>query len=297
MKQTQHYVPQFLLRQFAVERRRRHRSVHQVWVKDLKDGRSYLAAVPDVAAEAGFYRLRVGGPEADWLEEQLGRIEDQAALALGRLAESFNWQGHTDRDRVTLAIFLISLYTRGPRVRRNLAEMAGQVLEHFQAIGETIAPELQRELEAAQASDPVPHHAGVIIETARNYPTLVERSWWLLVPPIGSCFICSDCPVLMENPIPAGLKSNMGLLVTGVILYLPLSPHLMLMVADSVHGLPDRRVHHIGAEEFRRLQWLTGFHSERFIYGRAPDDLVVPEGSWVGGRRPQIVSPPPRRQA
>ncbi|MGH7827157.1 MAG: DUF4238 domain-containing protein [Candidatus Binatia bacterium] len=291
MKQTQHYVPQFMLRRFALKRRKRHRSVHQVWVKDLTAQRAYIAAVPHVAAETGFYRPRAGGPDADWLEAQLGKIEDLAAPAIARLADSSNWQAHTDEDRVTLAIFLIRLYTRGPRVRRNLAEMARQVLEHFKAIGETTAPELQRELEAVQASDPVPDHAGVIMETAKNYPALVERSWWLLVPPIGSRFISSDCPVLMENPILAGLKSNMGLLVTGVIVYLPLSPYLMLMVADSIHGLPDRRVHHIGAQEFRNLRWLTGFCTERFIYGRSPDDLFVPEGSWVGGRRPQIVSP------
>src|SRR5436309_3905175 len=100
----------------------------------------------------------------------------------------------------------------------------------------------------------------------------------------------------MENPVADGLKNNMRLLVAVVILYLPLSPHLMLMVADSIHGLPDRQVHHIGAQEFRHLQWLTDLHTERFIYGRSPEDLVIPEGSWVGGRRPEIVSPPPRSQ-
>jgi len=169
--------------------------------------------------------------------------------------------------------------------------MPRQVLEHFNAIGERLAPELQRELEAAQASDPVPGHAGVIIEAAKHYAALVERSWWLLVPPIGSRFICSDCPVLMENPTPAGLKGNMGLLVAGVVLYLPLSPHLMLMVADTIYGLSDRRVRHIGEQEFLYLRWLTGTYTERFIYGREADDLEVPEGSWVGGRRLEIVNP------
>ena len=96
MKQTQHYVPQFLLRRFAVARSRRHRAVHQVRVRDLKEDRSYLAAVPDVAAETGFYRLRAGGPEADWLEHRLGEIEELAAPALGRLVEAFNWHAHTD---------------------------------------------------------------------------------------------------------------------------------------------------------------------------------------------------------
>jgi hypothetical protein len=39
----------------------------------------------------------------------------------------------------------------------------------------------------------------------------------------------------MENPLPAPPhRGNLGLLVKGVVLYLALSPHLMLMVADSV---------------------------------------------------------------
>src|SRR5437870_2036922 len=124
-----------MLRRFALKRRRRHRTVHHVWVKDLKGERAYLAAVPDVAAERGFYHPRDGGLYVDWLEERLARIENVAAPAIARLIESHNWQAHTDEDRVTLAIFLISLYSRGPRVRRNLAEMAGQILEHFKAIG------------------------------------------------------------------------------------------------------------------------------------------------------------------
>ena len=296
MKQVQHYVPQFLLRRFALQRRKRHRAVHQIWVKDLKQDRSYVSAVGDVAAEAGFYRLREGGPDADWLEQQLSAIEEIAAPAVARLAENFDWHAHTDEDRVTLSIFMISLYTRGPRVRRNLSEIAGQVLERLDAQGDPPAPSLRAELEAAQASDPVPNHSGVILDTARSYGALVERSWWLLVPPVGSRFICSDGPVLLENPLPAPPhRGNVGLLVDGIVIYLALSPHLMLMVADSVHGLPDHGVRHIGAEEFRRLQWLTGFHTERFIYGRAKEDLVVPEGSWVGGRRLQILSPPLRQ--
>lgn len=299
MKQVQHYVPQFLLRSFALERRKRHRVVHQVWVRDLKEGHSFVAAVRDVAAEAGFYRLRDGGPDADWLESKLGRVEELAAPAIGRLLEHFGWQLHTDEDRGTLAIFLISLYTRGPRVRRNLCEMASHILERFDVRGDQLSPNLRSEIEAAQASDPVPNHGGVILDTARNYPALLDRSWWLLVPPVGSRFICCDGPVLMDNPLPAPPhRGNVGLLVKGVVLYLALSPHLMLMVADSVHQLPDRGLRHIGAEEFRRLQALTGFHTERFIYGRAEEDLVVPEGSWIGGRKLEIVSPPlPRPDA
>lgn len=291
--QMQHYVPQFLLRRFALEGRRKHRSSYQLWVRDLKEGRTFPASVSDVAAETGFYQPRAGGPDKDWLEERLSQIESYAAQAVGRLAGSFNWSGHTEDDRITLAIFLITLYTRGPRVRRSLAEMPSQVLEHFRLLGETLAPELQKQLEEAAASDPVPAHSGVILETARMFRSLVERSWLLLVPPVGSRFMCGDCPVLMENPVPAPHQgmSNMGLMCPGVMLYLPLTPNLMLAVVDSVHGLPDRQVRHIGAEKFRAIQWLTGFHTERFVYGRASEDLMIPDGAWVGGRRSEIVSP------
>ncbi len=292
MAQIQHYVPQFLLRHFARERRKQHRSVAQVWVRDLKTSREFMASVRDVGAEAGFYQVRAGGPHHNWLEEQLSRIEGLAAPAVARLVTSFNWTSHTVDDRTTLAIFLISLYTRGPRVRRNLIELPGQVLEHFKALDETLSTEVLQDLEGAQVSDPVSAHAGVIMDAATHYQAIVDRAWWLLVPPIGSRFNCSDCPVLMENPYPAGLKGNMGLLVPGVILYLPLGPNLMLMVADSVHKLPDRHVYHLGAQEFRRMQWLAGGHTERFVYGREPQDLEVPDGSWLEGRRLQIGIPP-----
>ena len=38
----------------------------------------------------------------------------------------------------------------------------------------------------------------------------------------------------MENPIPAGLASKMGLLVTGVMLYLPLSPQVRSAVPNDL---------------------------------------------------------------
>jgi hypothetical protein len=129
----------------------------------------------------------------------------------------------------------------------------------------------------------------VILDMGKEYHCLMDRAWWLLVAPVGSRFICSDNPVLMENA--ADPRTGLGFRVPGDIVYLPLSPHLMLMVADNVH-LPDRQVAHIGAENFRKLQWLTGFNADRFVYGHAAEDLDVPEGAWVGGRSFEIVSPP-----
>jgi hypothetical protein len=141
-----------------------------------------------------------------------------------------------------------------------------------------------------QTADPVPEHAGVILEAARcSYEVIAQRSWSLLVSPVGSRFYCSDCPVLMENPVPAEQRGNMGLLVPGVVLYLPVSPDLLLMVADGMHGLPDRQVYHLDSIQFRRLQWLATWHTERFVFGRAVEDLVVPDGAWQHGRRPRIV--------
>ena len=290
---SQHYVPQFILRRFGVERRRRHRATYQVCVRDLIEEKTFHASVADVAAENGYYQLRKEGRETggtDWLEEQLAAIETLAAPAVARLANTFGWLHHTEEDRVTLSIFLTTLYTRGPRVRRSMIEIPEQIMESLREDGDELAPELRRQLEEMQAADPVPQHAGVIWETARCcYQAIADRSWWLLVPPVGSRFYCSDCPVLMENPVPTGHRGNMGLLVRGVMLYLALSPNMMLMVADGVHGIPDRRLHHLDSMQFRQLQWLAAWHTERFIFGRAPEDLIVPHGAWQHGRRPERV--------
>ena len=190
----------------------------------------YPAAVPDVAAEMGFYQLRgAGGPDKDWLEHRLGEIEDLAASAVGRLADTFNWSGQ-DRGPSNHACDLPHdpVHTRAACAGGHWPRCRGESWSTFVRLARAWHQGYNDRLEEAQASDPIPDHSGVILDTARNYPALVDRSWWLLVPPVGSRYMCGDCPVLMQNPVPAPPPaSNMGLLVRGVILAATFSqPHV-----------------------------------------------------------------------
>ncbi len=289
MTSNHHYVPQFLLRRFATATRRKHRSVYQLWVRDLKERRTFRANVRDVAAQAGFYRPQVHTGDPEILERSLADLEGACAPALQRLADACSWQRVLPEDRETLALLVLTLYARGPRVRRTFSEIPLLLRDGLKAKGDCVTPELDEYLEQASNADPVPAQASLIIEIARHYPALAARRWVLLIPPVGNRFPCADSPVLLENPLPAGPRSNLGLLSKGVNIMMPVSPHVMLMVADPIHGLPDLRVLHLGVEEFRTVQLLTAAQAERFVYGRDVNDVDLPETAWAGAPTMQVV--------
>jgi hypothetical protein len=81
----QHYVPQFLLRNFGTGNRNK-----QIWVFDKQDGRSFRTAIRNIASEGGFYDFSEVGERRsldpamqkleDWVIEDFRRINQQRTI-------------------------------------------------------------------------------------------------------------------------------------------------------------------------------------------------------------------------
>src|SRR5260370_39160148 len=78
----QHYVPQFLLKNFATGSNRN----KQIWVFDKQSDRSFRTSVRNVASQGGFYDFRVGA-EARSLDPALQRLENAVVEDIRRVVQ------------------------------------------------------------------------------------------------------------------------------------------------------------------------------------------------------------------
>ena len=82
----QHYVPQFLLKQFSSGKK------PQVWVFDKTTGKKFKSHVKNVASEQGFYSFKFKGNELT-IEPSLSNIEfipDRVKSSLSSSSNSIN---------------------------------------------------------------------------------------------------------------------------------------------------------------------------------------------------------------
>lgn len=261
--------------------------MYQISALDLGSGRRFEASIDHVAAEAGYYNIRheKGGEDSSF-ELRLSKIETISAPVIEKLCETRSVTALSHSEREIMALFLLVLHMRGPRVRSSLAAIPRLILDELERRGDPPAPELRQELEAMALADSTPEHLNLILTIGREFPLLSSRRWKLLAPPIGSRFVCSDVPVLKENPIPSRGYGKMGLLCHGIIIYLALSPWLVLAILDDeAYDVSEEGVAHIDYDDFLRINWLTASHAQRYMFGREQDDIRPPPGAWSPGEK------------
>ena len=102
---VQHYVPQFLLRNFGSGKKDR------ICVFDKLTGEVFITRARNVAAESRFYDFAFEG-EAFTIEPSLQKLEDFAKPIIERLLKADDLGVLSDDDRAALSIFLAIQFTR-----------------------------------------------------------------------------------------------------------------------------------------------------------------------------------------
>jgi hypothetical protein len=110
MSAVEHYLPQFLLRGFAVQGKKQH-------VYHFRRGKEpHLTNVRNVAGERGFY----GAVGADSVESALGTRENQYAP----LIEQLRLRDPEPADKALIDAFVLHLFARGRHLRSSFVEFA-----------------------------------------------------------------------------------------------------------------------------------------------------------------------------
>lgn len=215
----QHYVPRFLLRNFAPA------GEEQVHVYDKSNDRVFRAHIANVAAESGFYDFRIGD-EVFSIEAGLGELEDAAAPILRVVIKEQSLAHLTEQHFVVIARFVAAQVMRTPHLIAQSDRMAEQIRQRLRERGDD--PDLVPQLQPLTPEEKRRLSASFVQDSAAFVPLLLDKLWMLARTDAASGFYISDNPVTLHNSRRFGPLGNLGLAVPGIEIYLPLSADLCL---------------------------------------------------------------------
>jgi hypothetical protein len=246
----QHYVPQFLLREFA-----RGKSSH-IHVFDKRTGRVFVTNTKNAAAENRFYDLDDGRSTVS-LEPVMTSVESAVAPVLRRVVteESLAWI--SPRDRAKIALFVGLQLTRTRNFRGRINQTQATLAEKLRGMG--VDPAAVPGYTEPSDGSAARVQARIAIAADELAPFVADKTWMLLRNDTAQPFFTSDNPVAMQNHQLRDERGSLGLGVRGIEINLPLSPHLVLcMLCPSYLEGMRASVAHVAA--LRRTGLLPPAH-------------------------------------
>ncbi|AMV34676.1 hypothetical protein VN12_21300 [Pirellula sp. SH-Sr6A] len=248
----QHYVPQFLLRNFADSKGR-------VAVFDKATGRSFTTLPRGVAAEARFYDFIDGNGNTQTLEYELGKLEASISGMFAEIIKKESLAHLTNDERAELAYFAAVQQLRVKAIRERAQSLnAGilRVLEERRIDGGDVIKKL--------SENDLKNHAALVLQTAQKIGWYFFNKIWILRrAPADTPFWISDNPITLHNVVD---PKQRGLDSPGVEILLPISQEFSICFMCEGHrrmlkqGMLDLQRYeqqfgrpHEGAAEIRHL--------------------------------------------
>ena len=280
----QHYVPQFLLRNFAVGKKQR----AKLWVLDKKHASIFDASVRDIAHENLFYEYH-GEAGSIEFESVLEKLDSKAADIIHGITSTARIP-RSGADFIWLSYFVVAQLLRTPSVRRDL--------DHFrEVIDSNLGKDIVYEGDTKPISEYGPEDSKFVsIQFLGDVPKLArhlqEKEWFLTQSPDSLPFIIGDTPVSKHNMLERPGRGNLGLKSRGIEIYLPISPRLSvaaicpvvaaasLLTPELANGFSDAVVDvrpiHMRKENVEFNNSLQVISAERFVYARHREHLEMP---------------------
>jgi len=218
---NQHYVPQFLLRNFASGRNK------QIYVFEKLSQKTFRTSVRNVAAESGFYDYQVDG-EVLSVDPALQDLENVTKDIISKIIRGRSLREIDDRTRKNLAVFAATQLFRTEAHRKRWSDVNTKLRQTIIAMGgdpekvEGFGPISEEDLRVQMIST-LPSRA---VEGAAY---ILEKSWMLLGTSSQKPFCTSDNPITMSNTLNQNSHiGTLGLAVPGIEIYFPLSKTLCL---------------------------------------------------------------------
>jgi hypothetical protein len=241
----QHYVPQFILRNFRTGKKKR------VHVFDKQRKLAYTSSVRDAACEGGYYNIEIDGAGYT-LEGKLASLEDMASSAVRKIVNQETLAGLDEKELAFFHLFCAVQLLRTEHQRdfgRQLQESVTKWLER-----RDISVEEVENFEILNEEQIKQNHVQNINSLAVEFANHFKNKIMMLVKaPRGSEFIISDNPVTMYNHIPRPGRGNLGLALEGIEVQMPLSQSLSVAFV-----CPTMMSEIIGRVKELQLLWRLG---------------------------------------
>lgn len=217
----QHYVPQFLLRNFTDER-------GQCAVFDKAKGRSFSTSPRGIAAEAWFYDFLDGKGDTQSLEQVLGSLEASVSGIIAGIIEKQSLAHLTDDERVGLAFFAAVQQLRVKAIRERAQSLNEGILrvlaERSIDGGDVVRPWSENDLKRQAAA-----HIQMAQETGFYF---FKKAWVLRRAPAAKPFWISDNPITLHNILDPAQR---GLASPGVEILFPISSEFSICFMFEGH--------------------------------------------------------------
>lgn len=232
---VQHYVPQIILRNFTIGKKR------QLFAFDKQEKKSFRTKPGNVACESRFYDFMVNDPSTDkehilTLEHSLSELEGYAQTIFKNILEDDSLNVMSDSDKVMLSSFFAVQYTR----TRNAKEIWTQLPIKFKdeivkRFPSDKLPEDITEYFADRDENRIKiEMARIIIESPEKFgPHFLNRSWMLVKTMPSTPFIIGDNPIAIYSYVKKSYFDGIGIGVKSTGIYFPITPTRALLMLGS----------------------------------------------------------------
>ncbi len=228
---NQHYVPRFLLNNFATP------ATEQVFCYDKREDRVFSPSTRNVASEKAFNDLSDGDPDTS-MESPLSALEDKAALIINDNLLHHRTVRHLTRDdRRWLSLFIGVQMVRTRQFRQSVKDTNRQLANRMAEAG--FAQSDIQQVAGTGSDDEIKAFALGFLSVAQELAEPINDKVWLLYESDDQ-FLIGDHPVGLQNTVNRSeVRGTLGLAVPGIEIYLPLSPRyvLCLLCRDTFHEL------------------------------------------------------------
>ena len=244
---VQHYVPQFMLRQFGTGKK------DYLHVFDKSTGRTFMSNAKNVASESRFYDFQFEDATLT-IEPALSSIESTVKPLLQRLATEGSVRGLTAQERASLSAFFAVQFTRTKNFRERHRSMTSMILERVKAMSpsEEAFSEFMKGVPTQDENEVKKFNAHTVMSAPREFgPLFNNKTWHVLSTTAKHPFLIGDNPIALQNMNQMRPYGNLGLAVRGIEIYLPLTPDRALamwcpsIAEQFIHGA--RQIHDLRA--------------------------------------------------
>ncbi len=219
--ENQHYVPQFLLRNFSIPQKS-----NQIYVFDKHIDRAFSTNIKNIASERDFYNFNAG-EESISLEGNLSSLEAEAQKGINNIIENESLKVLSYGDKSWIALFVAVQFLRVKKQREVLNELTGGLAEHIRKMDSD-----SKKIEMATALSEEDIKMMSLECFVKNAPVFLEllsnKIWLLYKYPEANPLYISDNPVVMHNDEDFGPYGNIGFAVPKIQIYLPICSYLAL---------------------------------------------------------------------
>jgi len=226
LPKVQHYVPQFILRNFCSNEK------EQIYVFDKKTEKVFSTNIKNVAAENGFYNFKKGETTFS-IEHKLSALEAGAAEIISKIILDQSLSKITKSEKATLSIFIAAQFSRTKQKRLLLKQMDDAIIKHIKKLGGD--PNNIKGFKPFSDNNEIDEFAITTLEKEIEdfWQLFYDRSWILFKSTDSLKYYISDNPITLHNENDYGVMGSLGLAVKGIEIYFPISPTLSLGIYDE----------------------------------------------------------------